>query len=114
MSGSSFSDCKLTATDGVFCLDGKVLRHWRNTRDALTFVDELSCDDPALGLDTKKSNTCTGMTVDLSGAIWLAGKKANSHSLIKVVARGAACPDNSWVALAGNRDRKSTRLNSSH
>src|SRR3546814_20310562 len=43
------------------------------------------------------------MTVDLSGAIWLAGKKANSHSLIKVVARGAACPDNSWVALAGNR-----------
>lgn len=102
IAGSSFTDCKLTATDGIFCLDGKVLRHWRNTRDAQTFVDELSCDDPALGLDTKKSNTCTGMTVDLSGAIWLAGKKANSHSLIKVVAKGAACPDSSWVALAGN------------
>lgn len=101
IAGSRFTDCKLTATDGLFCLDGKILRHWRNTGDPQTFVDELSCDDPALGLDSKKSNTCTAMTVDLTGAIWLAGKNANSHSLIKVIARGLACPDNSWVVLAG-------------
>jgi len=101
--GTNFSSCKLTATDGIFCLDGKQVRHWPDTRKPLTFVDRLSCNDPALGLDTKKANTCTGLTVDLSGAIWLAGKKANTHSLIKVVAKAAAaaCPDNTWKVLSG-------------
>jgi len=102
--GTNFSTCKLTATDGIFCLDGKQVRHWPNTQDPLTFFNTLSCDDPALGLDTKKPNTCTGMTVDLSGAIWLAGKKANTHSLIKVIAKAAAaqCPDNTWKVLSGS------------
>jgi len=102
--GANFSTCKLTATDGIFCLDGKVVRHWPNTQDPLTFVDRLSCNDPALGLDTKKTNTCTGMTVDLAGAIWLAGKKASTHSLIKVIAKAAAaaCPDNTWKQLSGS------------
>ena len=102
--GTNFSTCKLTATDGIFCLDGKQVRHWPNTQDPLTFVNRLSCNDPALGLDTKKANTCTGLTVDLSGAIWLAGKKASTHSLIKVVAKAAAaaCPDNTWKPLSGS------------
>ena len=102
--GTNFSSCKLTATDGIFCLDGKTVRNWPDTEDPLTFSNRLSCDDPALGLDTKKPNACTGMTVDLSGAIWLAGSKANSHSLIKVIAKAAAasCPDNTWKVLSGS------------
>lgn len=101
--GTNFSTCKLTATDGIFCLAGKVIRNWPDTEDPMTFVDRLSCNDPALGLDTKKIDTCTGMTVDLSGAIWLAGKKASTHSLIKVIAKtaAAACP-NGWKVLSGS------------
>ncbi len=101
--GTNFSTCKLTATDGIFCLAGKLIRNWPHTEDPLTFVDRLSCNDPALGLDTKKADTCTGMTVDLSGAIWLAGKKASTHSLIKVIAKAAAaaCPSG-WAVLSGS------------
>jgi hypothetical protein len=103
IAGTNFSTCKLTATDGIFCLAGKIVRNWPDTADPLTFVDRLSCNDPALGLDTKKADTCTGMTVDLSGAIWLAGKKASTHSLIKVIAKtaAAACPSG-WKVLSGS------------
>jgi DNA-binding beta-propeller fold protein YncE len=103
IAGTNFSTCKLTAIDGIFCLAGKVVRNWPDTEDPLTFVDRLSCNDPALGLDTKKIDTCTGMTVDLSGAIWLAGKKSSTHSLIKVVgkAAAAACPSG-WTVLSGS------------
>lgn len=102
--GTRFTSCELTATDGIFCLDGKVIRHWPNPADSQTFVDELSCNDPALKLDSRKPDTCTSMAIDLAGAIWIAGKKANTHSLIKIVAKaaGAACPDGSSV-LSGSR-----------
>jgi len=102
--GTRFSSCELTATDGIFCLDGKVIRHWPNAANPQTFVDELSCNDPALKLDTKKLDTCTSMAVDLTGAIWIAGKKANTHSLIKIVAKdvGTACPGG-WSVLSGSR-----------
>ncbi len=104
IAGTKFSTCKLTATDGIFCLDGKVVRHWPNPGDPQSYVDELSCNDPALKLDAKKSDTCTGMSVDLSGALWLAGKKASTHSLIKVVAKAATdvCPYG-WSVLSGSR-----------
>ena len=104
IAGTNFSTCKLTATDGIFCLDGKIVRHWPNPGDPQSYVDELSCNDPALKLDVKKPDTCTGMSVDLAGALWLAGKKASTHSLIKVVAKAAtaACPSG-WSVLSGSR-----------
>ena len=71
-------------------------------------VNRLSCADPALGLD---GGTCTGLTVDMSGAIWVSGKKTGTtnYSLIKLV-KPAALPTgctaggsiaSAWVPLTG-------------
>jgi hypothetical protein len=93
--GANFSACKLTATKGLWCLDGKSVVNWPNSADPATSIEVLSCEDSALNLDTRKANTCTGLTVDAVGAIYLAGKnKGKTHSLIKVVEAdsGGACP----------------------
>src|SRR5688500_1190072 len=71
ISGSSFSTCALTAVNGLYCLDGKSLRNWVNPTSINLGVEVLNCADPALKLDNKP-DACTGMTVDQSGAIWLA------------------------------------------
>jgi hypothetical protein len=102
---AGFSACQVTATQALYCIDGKDVRYWAkpsqvavpNTNGSLLF----SCTDAALGLDGASANPCTGLTVDLSGAIWLAGKKAASYSLFKLVARtGSTC--SSGVALAAS------------
>lgn len=100
ISGNAFSTCALTAVNGLYCLDGKALRNWPNPMDPGTSSEILNCSDPALGLD-RKFDTCSGMAVDQSGAIWLAGKKKNGHSIIKVVKKGAACPASDWATLSG-------------
>jgi len=95
ISGADFKACQLTAIDGLYCLDGKSVRHWPNTEDPSVFSTVIDCADPALNLNTKKSNSCTGMTVDLSGTVWLAGKnKGKTHSLIQALPRnlGDPCP----------------------
>lgn len=93
--GANFSACKLTSTRGLWCLDGKTVVNLPDTSDPGSLFDVLSCEDPTLDLDTRKENTCTGLTVDSSVAIYLAGKeKGKKHSLIKVVEKdsGGACP----------------------
>jgi hypothetical protein len=100
INGTAFTTCALTAVNGLYCVDGKQLRNWPNPMDPSTSSVLLSCLDPALGLDGK-SDGCTGMAVDQTGAIWLAGKKKNSHSVIKVVKKVAACPAADWVTLSG-------------
>jgi hypothetical protein len=102
ISGSSFSTCSLTAVTGLYCLDGKSLRNWVNPTSINLGVEVLNCADPALKLDNKP-DACTGMTVDQAGAIWLAGKKKNTHAVIKVVNKGAACPSAAWATLAGGQ-----------
>jgi hypothetical protein len=102
ISGTSFSTCSLTAVTGLYCLDGKSLRNWVNPTSINLGVEVLNCADPALKLDNKP-DACTGMTVDQAGAIWLAGKKKNTHSVIKVVKKGAACPSGAWATLAGGQ-----------
>ena len=57
-STASFTTCKITAIDGLWCLDGKEIRHWPDPANPAVSVPEFGCDDPNLGLDTKKSNTC--------------------------------------------------------
>lgn len=88
--------CKLTALGGLYCLDGMELRHW-STPGTSEMVLDCGDDNLPLGLDTKKNNACTGMTVDFDGTIWLAGKsKGKSHILIKLMpvpAGTANCPD---------------------
>jgi len=99
ISGSSFSTCALTAVSGLYCLDGKSLRNWPNPTDPAHSSEILNCSDAALDLDRKSD--CTGMTVDQNGTIWLAGKRHNAHSLIKVVAKGTGCPSAAYATLAG-------------
>src|SRR5512137_213381 len=105
---STIIACQRGLDQGLYCLDGPVVRYWPNTNDLQTVgnvavipeFDLFSCEDAALGLDKRKPNPCTSLTVDYNGAIWLAGRKANSHSMIKVVRRtGTSCPIG-WAELA--------------
>lgn len=108
ITGSELAACKLTAS-GLYCLerngDGKqVVRQWQEPQSP-AFSDLFQCDDPALGLQ----GTCSGLTVDLSGAIWVSGSKPTTlapYSLVKVVKKSSfngVCPtDDSWTQLSNN------------
>jgi hypothetical protein len=100
--GTAIRDCKLTALDGIFCQDGNVIKHWPDTTVPGTSINEFSCTDPALQLVTNKPDTCAAMTVGLSGAIYLAGRKSNSYSLIRVVAKPdlGNCPQGGYTTFA--------------
>ena len=107
ITGSELAACKLTAS-GLYCLerddDGRqVVRQWQEPLNP-AFVDRFQCDDTALGL---QNGICTGLTVDLSGAIWVAGRKATSttsYSLVKVVSKasliGACSTSSGWTELS--------------
>lgn len=108
INGTALQACKLTAFDGLYCLDGKIVRNWPHPSTqadvdgakGVASTDVVDCEDTALNLDDKKANTCTGMTVDLDGNLWLAGKnKGRSHSLMKLVANDGGCAAG-WVETA--------------
>jgi len=85
-SASPFVACKQTSAAGLTCLtvDEKVV-NWSDPLDGASRAELFSCDDITGLLDTRASNTCTGLTADESGAIWLAGKnKGKTHSLVRV------------------------------
>jgi len=101
INGTALEACKLTAFDGLFCLDGKIVRRWPHPTTqvdldgtpGIASTPVVECEDGVLNLDEKKANTCTGMTVDLDGNIWLAGKnKGRSHSLIELIYKDGDCP----------------------
>ncbi len=77
VSGSTVATCTLTAVKGLWCLDGKIVRNWPNPLQPTEFTDPINCADPALGFETAIPASCTAMTVDETGAIWLGGKKRN-------------------------------------
>lgn len=108
--GAALETCKLTAFDGLFCLDFKTVRNWPHPTTQVDLggtpgvasFDIVDCEDPVMGLDEKKDNTCTGMTVDLDGNLWLAGKnKGKSHSLIKLIPKDADCPEIAGATFLG-------------
>jgi hypothetical protein len=92
ISGTVFRSCTLTAINGLFCLDGDIVANWPNTENPAQSDAIVDCRDPGLNLDRRAS--CTGLTVDSTGAVWIAGKnKGKTHSLIKVVKKPVAgCP----------------------
>ena len=102
VSGLDFRACKLTAIDGLYCLDGKTVKVWPTSfddpdiasDDAKTIID---CTDPALDLDARKDETCTALTVDLQGTIWLAGKnkKGPTFVLYRIEEQDGSCPSGS-------------------
>jgi hypothetical protein len=99
------SSCQLTATQGLFCLDavgsnkGRVVRQWnpvKTGQDRVVF----SCEDGAFGFDTRASETCTALAVGDDGAIWVAGKKKSTYSLVKVVPKGSSSScESGWGEL---------------
>ena len=109
IAGANLTSCKLTAR-GLYCLETdslarQVVRQWPDTQKPLQFSDLLRCDDASIGLTG--SRPCAGLTVDLSGAIWVTGTKADgAYSLVKVVPQstlGGGCPGNGdWTVLASN------------
>lgn len=105
VSGTAFSSCQNTSTRGMYCLDGNSVRRWSKPETSSSSTELFSCANPLLGLD--KGGVCTALAVDLAGNIWLAGKKNNAYSLIKVV-EGTSCPGttsdppsvtSSWVQI---------------
>jgi hypothetical protein len=99
--------CQRAADQGLYCLDGPIVRYWPDTGDLVATANGSVVPDIDLidcrripGLDTRKPNPCTGVTVDLNGSIWLAGRKANTHSLFKVVQKpkDSSCVS-PWVEL---------------
>ena len=104
-SPAGLAACKLAAS-GLYCLASssgvQVVRQWKLplAGPGGSPVDRFSCADSGLGLD---GGSCTGLTVDLSGAIWVAGKKGNNYSLVKLV-KPATLPNgctNGWAPLTG-------------
>jgi hypothetical protein len=45
IAGTSITACKLTPIDGLYCLDGKIVRHWPDTSEPGTSINEFSCGD---------------------------------------------------------------------
>jgi hypothetical protein len=91
----AFTACQLAPLGGLTCLDGGLnIRNWPNPTKAPEASSTLfSCANPALGFSTSKPPICTGLAVEQSGAVWLAGaNKANSYSLIRVTASPGQCP----------------------
>ena len=92
---TGFKACQITATQGLFCLDGNQVRYWaKPTQAAGVGTRLLNCADPALGFDTASADMCTSLTISQPGTIWLSGKRANSASygLVRVTKRmGATC-----------------------
>ncbi|MEY2921065.1 MAG: hypothetical protein RL261_2370, partial [Pseudomonadota bacterium] len=100
---TGFKACQITATQGLYCLDGKEVRYWAKPAQAVGVGTRLlNCADPALGLDAATAETCTGMTVGMPGVIWLTGKKqgSSSYGVFRISKRvGASCPSGQ-VALS--------------
>lgn len=101
ISGSSLSHCELTTLDGLFCLDAKRIRNWpipvvnigTEEEPVADSSDLVDCEDPVLGLDSKKANTCTTFTIDQDGNVWLAGKyNGKSNGLIQLLDYDSGCP----------------------
>ncbi len=98
LSGNNFRTCKLTALDGLFCLDGKIVKHWPNPADPASLAS-FSCEGISV-LDSKKADTCTTLTAGLDGRVWLGGKeKGKAYALIELVELGdtPSCPQNRIV-----------------
>ncbi len=91
LSGTAISTCTLTVASGIYCLDGQTVRQWPNPMTADN-TSLFSCG-AALGLDPKK-DSCTTMTVDDKGAIWLGVRSVPSNW----PARPSWIPDDIWVA----------------
>jgi hypothetical protein len=91
----SFLACQRAANRDLYCLlnsytgaDGKLTQPVRRWSESGSTQDLFSCTDPSLGLDRRRANPCTSLTVDLAGNLWLGGRNGTTHSVLKVVEVG--------------------------
>ena len=98
--GTNRSTCTLTPTGGLYCLDGQIVRNWPKPTEPTSVTDLFNCGDAWIGLDNRKGDACSSMTVNKSGVIWLAGKKNNAHNVVRVVAKlpAASCPAGNYTS----------------
>jgi hypothetical protein len=106
-SAAGLASCKL-ASSGLYCLakdsetSPQVVRQWvlPLAGPGGSPTNRFRCND--LGFELGESGTCTGLTVDMSGAIWVSGKKGSNYSLVKLV-KPSALPTKSctggWVQV---------------
>jgi hypothetical protein len=92
----SFLACQRAANRDLYCLlssytgsDGKLTQPVRRWSDNGSTQELFSCTDPSLGLDRRRANPCTSLTVDLAGNLWLGGRNGTTHSVLKVVEVGS-------------------------
>lgn len=97
--GSFLNGCAANTAGGLYCLDGNLVVNWPNALQPGQRNELFSCYDPGIGLDARKGETCTAMTVNQAGAIWIAVRKSSAHSILKVIAKGSACPDAGWTEI---------------
>jgi hypothetical protein len=99
ITGTALKACQITAVDGLVCLESNgSIGKWADPESATGPGTVLvSCADPALGLDTKKPEPCSAMTVDQSRVISIAGRIGNFYSLIKLAEK--PCSSNAWTAI---------------
>ena len=92
---TGFSACQVTASQALYCIDGKDVVVWPKPATATGSGTKLfSCADAALGFD---GQPCTGLTVDDAGTIWVAGRKAagapvaSAYAITRVTPNVAGC-----------------------
>lgn len=85
--------CQLTGSRGLYCLDGFEVVRWQKPEEGGAGVEQFSCDNPRLQLDTRRMDTCSAMTVAQTGDIWIAGRRGSAYVLIKLWEQdpGIAC-----------------------
>jgi hypothetical protein len=104
---SNLRACQSSNVNGLFCLDGQVVRNWPTTvehllGDPITADNGtalFSCLDGAFGFAA--GNPCTAMTVDVKGNVWVAGQKPDlTFSLMKVAKKvDVTCPSGTPTQL---------------
>ncbi len=90
-STTGFRACQVTASQALYCIDGKEVRYWAKPLEAVG-PGQLLFTCSALGLDANRFDTCIGLTVDLSGTIWLSGRNtAGTYSLFRLTPASGSC-----------------------
>jgi hypothetical protein len=92
--GADLRTCK-QASGGFYCLDGGTVVKWTAVNSPSAPSSELACASLP-GIDAGTS--CTAFTVDSSGALWLAARRAGSGAVYRAVP-AATCPDATWTKL---------------
>ena len=101
--GTNLTDCTVSVADGLFCIDGKSVVNWSSIDDASSASTVFSCENPALGLDEKKDNTCTALARNAQKVIFLAGKRNGKSNLVAAV-RAATVDEQAAMQCLGGYD----------